>query len=147
VSRQRQKGKSKKAKGKSKKAEGETRVDKPRDLVERSFQFALAIVRVCRVCELRSGTARTLGRHLLRSATSIGANIEEAQAGQSRADFICKYAIALKEARETRYWPRLLSESGESPDESTAALMREAEELKRIIATIIVKAKQNSSPQ
>ena len=121
--------------------------DRPRDIVERTFPFALAIVRACKACERRNGTARTLARQLLRAAPSVGANVEEAQAGQSRADFISKYAIALKEARETRYWLRLLMESGDCPDESSAALCLEAEELKRMIAAIIVKAKQNAAPK
>ena len=54
------------------------------------------------------GVGRTLSGQLLRAGTSVGANLEEAQAGQSRADFISKNAIALKEARETHYWLRLL---------------------------------------
>ncbi len=69
---------------------------KPFDIVERTFQFALNIVRFCKECERRNGSPRTLTRQLLRSGTSVGANIEEAQSGQSRADFISKYAIALK---------------------------------------------------
>jgi four helix bundle protein len=115
--------------------------NKPRDIVERSFQFALAIVRLCRETERWNGTARTLTRQLLRSGTSIGANVEEAQAGQSRADFISKYPIALKEARETCYWLRLLIESGDCPAENSLPLRQEGEEIKRILAAIIVSAK------
>jgi four helix bundle protein len=121
--------------------------DKPRDIVERTFRFALAIVRLCKVCEHRNATARTLARQLLRSATSVGANVEEAQSGQSRAVFISKYAIALKEVRETRYWLRLLIESGDCPDTSGTALCQEVEELQRILAAIIVKAKQSAAPK
>lgn len=77
--------------------------DKPRDIRERTFTFALEIVRLCQKLERDSGVWHVLGKQLLRSGTSIGANAEEAQAGQSRADFISKYAIALKEARETIY--------------------------------------------
>jgi four helix bundle protein len=121
--------------------------EKPRGIAERTFQFALAVVRLCKVCERRSGTARTLARQLLRSATSVGANVEEAQAGQSCADFISKYAIALKEARETHYWLRLVIESGDFPNVTGPALCQEAEELKRIIAAIIVKAKQTPGPK
>jgi four helix bundle protein len=119
--------------------------DKPRDIVERTFNFALGIVRLSKVCGRGNATARTLARQLLRSATSIGANVEEAQAGQSRADFLSKYAIALKEAREAHYWLRLLLESGDCPAESGVALCQEAGELKRILAAIIVKAKQNAA--
>src|SRR5271165_1240667 len=108
----------------------------PFDIVERTFQFALNVVRLCKECERRSGSARTLARQLLRAATSVGANVEEAQAGQSRADFLSKYAIALKEARESRYWLRLLIESGDSPVAHGSALLQEAEELKRILASI-----------
>src|SRR5215468_3425776 len=115
---------------------------KPRDIVERTYQFALAIVQMCEACERRNNTARTLSRQLLRSGTSIGANVEEAQAGQSRADFISKYSIALKEARETLYWLRLLDASGELPDDSSHFLLKEADEIARILATIIVRAKK-----
>ena len=82
----------------------------PRDIKERTFSFALDIVHMAQRLDECPGVSRTLGRQLLRSGTSIGANVEEAQAGQSRADFSSKYAIALKEARETVYWLRLLKE-------------------------------------
>ena len=77
--------------------------DEPRDIKERTFSFAVEIVRLCQGLEKQSDVYRTLGRQLLRSGTSVGANVEEAQAGQSRADFASKYSIALKEARETIY--------------------------------------------
>ena len=86
--------------------------EKPQDIKERTFLFALEIVRLCQKLEKQSDVYRTLGRQLLRSGTSIGANTEEAQAGQSRADFINKYSIVLKEARETLYWLRLLRRTG-----------------------------------
>src|SRR4051794_29903640 len=117
---------------------------KPYDIGERTFEFALSIVRLCKECEGRNWSARALARQLLRSATSVGANVEEAQAGQSRADFISKNAITLKEARESRYWLRLLIQSGDTPGDSGSALVQEAGELERILASIIVKAKQNS---
>ena len=82
-----------------------------RDIRERTFEFALRIVTLCQQLEEQGSVGRTLGWQLLRSGTSIGANIEEAQAGQSKLDFISKNAIALKEARETIYWLRLLAAS------------------------------------
>jgi four helix bundle protein len=115
---------------------------KPYDIVERTFQFALSVVHVCKECERRNHSSRTLARQLLRLGTSIGANVEEAQAGQSPADFVSKYAIALKEARETHYWLRLLIASGGCPGQASAALAQEAEELKRILAAMIVEAKR-----
>ena len=79
-------------------------------VVDTSYAFALHIVSLYR---LLSGEKRecVLSKQLLRSGTSIGANVNEAQAAQSRADFIGKMAIASKEARETRYWLRLLADS------------------------------------
>jgi four helix bundle protein len=82
-----------------------------RDIRERTFQFSLNIVRLFQDLDKQSNTARILGKQLLRSGTSIGANVEEAQAGQSKANFINKNAIALKEARETIYWLRILKAS------------------------------------
>jgi four helix bundle protein len=70
--------------------------------------------------------------------------VEEAQAGQSRADFISKNGIALKESRETHYWLRLLSASGVVPEDRLAGLRTEAEELMRILGAIIVSAKSRA---
>ncbi|WP_431123608.1 four helix bundle protein [Flagellimonas flava] len=76
---------------------------------ERSFKFALSIIKL--VKELRNAKEFVFADQILRSATSIGANVAEAGAGQSKKDFIHKMAIASKEARETRYWLKLLNES------------------------------------
>lgn len=83
-----------------------------------------------------------LARQLLRAGTSIGANVEEAQAGQSRADFINKYSIALKEARESIYWLRLLKTAGICANGEPEALRQEAEQIARIIGSIIVNTKK-----
>ena len=76
---------------------------------KKSYDFALTIIALYR--NLVKGNEFVLSKQLLRSGTSIGANVEEAQAGQSRADFISKMSIASKEARETCYWLRLLRDS------------------------------------
>src|SRR5580765_4542805 len=89
---------------------------KPPDITERTFQFAISVVQLCRKLDQKPGISRSLSRQLLRSGTSIGANMEEAQAGQSRADFLHKCSVALKEARETHYWLRLLRASEETDD-------------------------------
>ena len=73
------------------------------DIQTRSFDFAVRVVRMCAELDKSAGVSRTLSNQVLRSGTSIGANIEEAQAGQSKADFISKMSIACKEARETLY--------------------------------------------
>jgi four helix bundle protein len=82
---------------------------KRRDLPERTFEFVRRVVRLCQVLDQTPGVSRTLADQLLRSGTSNGANVEEGQASQSCADFVAKYCIACKEARETHYWLRLLA--------------------------------------
>jgi len=116
---------------------------KPRDICERTFRFAVEIVGVCRRLEQADGAARSIGRQLIRSGTSIEANVEEAQGGQSRADFISKYAIARKEARETRYWLRLLSATGFAEVDGLSPLVQECNELIAILTAIIKKAQSN----
>ena len=74
-----------------------------RDLRERTFEFSWRIVALCLELDKRPGVGRTLGNQALRSGTSIGANVEEAQSSQSRVDFTAKNSIACKEACETHY--------------------------------------------
>ena len=110
---------------------------------ERAFQFALRVVHLCDFLDAKPGSGRTLARQLLKAATSVGANLEEAQAGHSRADFIAKTEIALKEAREARYWLRLVAAAELVPAKRIGELQNEAEELSRILASIILSAKQH----
>ncbi len=114
------------------------------DIPKRTFSLAVRVVKLCRYLEEKPGVGRTLSWQLLRSGTSIGANVEEAQAGQSRADFISKNLIALKEARETGYWLRLIAAAQVVPEKRISALRREVEELKRILGAIVVSAKKNA---
>jgi four helix bundle protein len=81
-----------------------------KELCDRTRAFALRIIKLYQGLP-RNEVGRVIGRQLLKSGTSIGANVEEAQAGYSRPDFAAKMSIALKEARETRYWLTLLLES------------------------------------
>ncbi|WP_018674513.1 four helix bundle protein [Riemerella columbina] len=76
---------------------------------ERTFQFALSIIELYKVCKLQNEFI--LSKQLLRSGTSIGANVQEANAGFSKKDFLFKMSLANKEARETKYWLLLLSKS------------------------------------
>jgi len=78
---------------------------------------------------------------VLRSGTSIGANVEEALAGQSRKDFVAKMAIASKEARETHYWLRLLTDSELVPKDRVASLERACDELVRLLTSIVKSAR------
>ena len=113
-----------------------------RDIMERTFQFAVRIVNLSDVLARRSRAGEKLSSQVIRSGTSIGANVEEAQAAESRADFIHKYKIALKEARETKYWLRLVVGAGLIAEKSVAALRIEADEISRIIAQIIINTRK-----
>ena len=88
----------------------------------------------------------TLSKQLLRSGTSIGANINEAQAGQSKADFISKMSIASKEARETKYWIELLIKTDylNIKEDYVKSLLNEIDELIKIITSIVKTSKENS---
>lgn len=110
-------------------------------ITDRSFIFATRVVKLCRFLETQDQVSRTLANQLLRSGTSIGANVEEAQAGQSKADFVAKMSIARKEARETHYWLRLLKESEIIPESQLSEIIQEADEIIRIL-TAIVKTSQ-----
>lgn len=114
-----------------------------KDIDERTFDFAVRIVKLYQHLDRKPGAGRIIGQQILRAGTSIGANIEEAQAGQSKADFISKNAIALKESREASYWLRLLGAAGILPEPRLSQLQAENQELMRIIGAIIVSAKKN----
>ncbi len=111
------------------------------DIRERAFAFSVSLLGFCRQLDQDDFTIRAITRQLVRAGTSIGANLEEAQADETRADLIHKNAIALKEARETRYWLRLLVASGFAGNSTTAALQQEIEELLKIIGAIVLSAK------
>ena len=81
--------------------------ERQRDIVERTFRFSVRIVRVCQSLDEQLGVGRTLSSQLLRSGISIGANVEDAQAGQCRANFLSKYSIAPKKARGVKQRPVL----------------------------------------
>jgi four helix bundle protein len=108
------------------------------DIRGRAFRFACDVVALCDAASCRGFSARNIASQLVRSATSIGANLEEADAAQSRADFVSKCGIALKEARESHYWLRLLHATGQTNDERLTA---ECNELVAILTTIVRKTR------
>jgi len=112
-----------------------------RDLPERTFEFARRIVKLCQLLDQAPGVSRTLANQLLRAGTSIGANTEEAQAGQSRADFISKISIACKEARETHYWLRLLAATEVFPAPRLSELIDESNQLVAILTSVVKNSK------
>jgi four helix bundle protein len=116
--------------------------DSKRDLPRRTFEFARRIVKLCQTLDQTPGVSRTLANQLLRSASSIGANVEEGQGSQSKADFTAKYYIACKEARETHYWLRLLAAAEIVTTERLADLIDEANQLVAILTTIVKKTRK-----
>ena len=114
------------------------------DIRERTFVYALSAVKLFRTLQESEDRAGwILSKQYLRSSTSIGANIEEAQSAESKADFIHKYSIAQKEARESLYWLRLLDKSRIFPSNLLTPLINEAGEIVAVITKIIVNAKKN----
>lgn len=102
---------------------------------EKSYAFALEVIELYR--ELVKQNEFVLSKQLLKSGTSIGANVEEALAGQSRADFLSKTSIASKEARETNYWLRLLRDSKLLKTSSITSALSEAEEISAMLTAIV----------
>lgn len=102
---------------------------------EKSYSFALQVIELYRI--LLKQNEYVLSKQLLRSATSIGANVEEALAGQSRADFLSKMSIASKEARESNYWLRLLRDSKAISESDVEFLLKESEEIVNMLTAIV----------
>lgn len=115
------------------------------DIKDRSFTFAVRIVKLCKFLERNSDVAKNVINQLLDAGTSVGANLEEAVAGQSKADFIHKNAIALKEARESNYWLRLIIATTtleKNAEYGLSDLERESLEIAKIIGKRIVSSKR-----
>ena len=107
----------------------------------KSFHFAVRVVKLCKY--LRSTKNEyTLSKQLLRSGTSIGANIAEAEQAQSRADFVSKMSIALKEAAETNYWLRLLQATDELSEPEFTSIYSDCRELEKMLTAIVKTAKK-----
>ncbi len=107
------------------------------DIKVRTFEFSVRVVRLCQMLDATPGVSRTLANQLLRSGTSIGANVEEAHGSQSKADFIAKMYIACKEARETHYWLRLLIATDLVAESKLAPLLDESNQLVTILTSIV----------
>lgn len=116
----------------------------PYDLRERTKLFGLRVVRMF-VALPKTEEARVLGKQVLRSGTSVGANYREAHRARSKAEFICKVGDCLKELDETAYWLELLTESGIVPPAKLASLQDETNQLLSILTTISKSAKRPPS--
>ena len=110
--------------------------------VERkSFVFAVRIVKLCKHLNTNK-KEYVLSKQLLRSGTSIGANISEAEQAQSRSDFISKMNIALKEAVETNYWLRLLQATDYLSETEFHSIYSDCRELEKMLTAIVKTSKQ-----
>ena len=109
---------------------------------EKSFLFSVKVIQVCK--ELKIKREFELARQLLKSGTSIGANVEEAIGASSRKDFINKLSIAYKEARETTYWLRLIRATNDNFDLQTNELLDLSQQIERILVSILKSSKSNS---
>ena len=112
------------------------------DLAPRTKAFALLIIRLVDTLP-RTTSAQVLGKQVLRSATSIGANYREASRGRSKPEFIAKIGDCLREAEETRYWLELLGDSKIVPPEKLEGLLDESRQLIAILVTISKRAREN----
>jgi four helix bundle protein len=109
---------------------------------DKSFAFALRIVKLYRYLQ-EEKKEYVLSKQVLRSGTAIGALVHEAQYGESKADFVHKLGIALKEANETKYWLQLLAQSGYIDEKSYYSIDVDLTEILKILTSIIKTSKQN----
>lgn len=112
-------------------------------ILEKTFQFGLRSLKLF-IYLRESKVERAVAVQLLRSGTSIGANVEEAIGAISRKDFINKIQIAYREARETSYWIRLLKESNWLEEKLAASFMKDIEEIIKILTAILKGSKQKT---
>ena len=117
--------------------------EKPNIIKDKTYQFAIQIVHLYK--EMLKQNEFVLSKQIVRSGTSIGANIEEAIAAQSRKDFISKMSISSKEARETNYWLRLLRDTNLVNNIHIKYLLKESEEIIKIITSIVKTSKTNNN--
>ena len=110
----------------------------------KSFAFAIRIINVFKYLQSEK-KEYALSNQLIRSGTSIGANVEEAIGGQSKKDFISKISISYKEARETKYWLRLLKATNYLEEKEATSLLLDTEELCKILSSILLSSKNSNS--
>jgi four helix bundle protein len=123
------------------KEEGRSMKSANDDLIDRTKRFALRVIRLF-VSLPKTGEAQVLGKQLLRSGTSVGANYREAHRARSRAEFAAKCGDSLREIEESAYWLELLEESGILPATKLKDLRTETNELTAIFVTIVTKSKK-----
>jgi four helix bundle protein len=116
-------------------------ITKAENIQQRTFNFACRVVHLYQYLIKQYSINNALSGQFLKAGTSIGANMEEANAAQSRADFISKCNIALKEARETNYWLRLFKSTNLVSEARLKDLLKESHEIVSILTAIVKKSK------
>jgi len=116
----------------------------PRDICDRTFEYGVRVTNLCKQLEQKGWIGRKIGSQLFDAGTSVGANVQEGQAGQSKKDFISKYAIALKEVRESVYWMRLSVASETIGATQVTDLMDEGIQISKILGKSLVTAQSNN---
>lgn len=107
----------------------------------KSYRFAVRIVKLCKYLQAKH-KEHVLSKQLLRCGTSIGANVAESQQAQSKADFVSKLNIALKEAAETEYWLHLLYETEYLTEAQFRSVISDCDEIKSLLVTIVKSSKE-----
>ena len=115
------------------------------DLCKRTFKFACDVAALCTRLQERGPVVKRLSMKLLDAGTSIGANIEEGRAGQTKPDFIAKNFISLKESRETRFWLRVIGATDPPLEDQLRPLLQEANEFVAMLTATLKKARSSSS--
>ncbi|MFH1460540.1 MAG: four helix bundle protein [Candidatus Omnitrophota bacterium] len=118
------------------------KISSDNNIVDRSYKFALEIIKLVNFLP-KSTSGTVIGNQIIKSGTSIGANVEEAQGAASKKDFANKMAISKKEARETRYWLRLIKDSGILKVAQVKSLLDECNSIINILTAIIKTSKAN----
>lgn len=116
-------------------------MEKPNIIREKTYQFAIDIIQLYKKMQYQN--EYVISRQIVRSGTSIGANVEEATAAQSKKDFVAKMSISSKEARETNYWLRLIRDTSIVDSGDLAELLKKSEEIIKILTSIIKTAQKN----
>ena len=112
-------------------------------ILEKSMELAVRIVNLAKYLS-KEKREHVLSAQLLRSGTSIGANVREAEYGQSRKDFTAKMQIALKEASETEYWLELLRRTGYLTQRQYESIMKDCSETAKLLTAIVKSSKERS---
>jgi four helix bundle protein len=118
-------------------------MEKENITARKTYAFALRIVKLYKYL-VEEKHEWVLARQVLKSGTSIGANIEEANGAQSKQDFVAKVSIAYKEARETNYWLRLLQDGGYLDESHFHSIYKDCGEIQKILSSILITTKTNT---